>query len=82
VAQDLHKGYGVIVMSPDQDLMSRIVPYVPEHRLDDVMYFDPSDTTSPIIGFNPLAFEPPDDPVEGVVSWDHRSRVDRRCRVV
>ena len=64
MAQDIHKGYGVIVMSPDQDLMTRIVPYIPEHRLDDVIYFDPSDTTSPIIGFNPFFFEPPDDPAE------------------
>ena len=64
VAQDIHKGYGVIVMSPDEDLMRRIVPYIPEHRLDDVIYFDPTDTTFPIIGFNPLSFEPPDDQKE------------------
>ena len=59
VAQDMHRGYGVIVMSPDENLMRRIVPYIPEHRLDDVIYFDPNDTTFPLIGFNPLHFEPP-----------------------
>jgi hypothetical protein len=62
VAQDIHRGYGVIVMSPDEDLMRRIVPYIPEHRLDDVIYFDPTDTTLPMIGFNPFYFEPPDNP--------------------
>jgi hypothetical protein len=61
VAQDIHKGYGVIVMSPDEDLMRRIVPYIPEHRLDDVIYFDPTDTTFPMIGFNPFYFESPDN---------------------
>lgn len=64
VAQDMHKGYGVIVMSPDEDLMNRIVPYIPERRLDDVIYFDPGDTTSPIIGFNPLFLESLDDQKE------------------
>ena len=59
VAQDMRKGYGVIVMSPDEDLMRRIVPYIPEHRLDDVIYFDPGDTTYSLIGFNPLYFETP-----------------------
>ena len=48
-------------MSPDEDLMRRIVPYIPEHRLDDVIYFDPTDTTFPMIGFNPFYFEPPDN---------------------
>jgi hypothetical protein len=62
VAQDIHKGYGVIVMSPDANLMHRIAPYIPEHRLDDVIYIDPGDGILPIIGFNPLYFDAPSDP--------------------
>jgi hypothetical protein len=61
VAQDMHKGHGVIVMSPDQKLLRDLVPYIPERRLDDVICFDPNDTTSPIIGFNPFFFEPPNN---------------------
>jgi hypothetical protein len=61
VVQDIHKGYGVIVMSPDENLMHRIVPHILEHRLDDVIYVDPGDTTSPIIGFNPLFFDASSD---------------------
>ena len=29
------------------------MPYIPENRIDDVVYFNPADTTSPI-PFNPL----------------------------
>src|SRR5439155_24950487 len=43
------------------NLMHRIIPYIPEHRLDDVIYIDPGDTTFPIIGFNPLFFDAPSD---------------------
>jgi hypothetical protein len=54
VFQDLADGGGIGMIAPEQELLTEeIMPYVPENRIDDVVYFNPSDTLSPI-PFNPL----------------------------
>jgi hypothetical protein len=52
--QDIHSGNGIGMLAPEQELLTdEILPYIPEERLDDVVYFDPSNTTAPI-PLNPL----------------------------
>ena len=52
--QDLEFGSGIGIIAPEQELLTEeIMPYIPETRIDDVVYFNPSDTVSPI-PFNPL----------------------------
>jgi Type IV secretion-system coupling protein DNA-binding domain len=52
--QDLSEGNGIGMIAPEQELLTEeIMPYIPDERLDDVVYFNPSDTQSPI-PFNPL----------------------------
>ncbi|MFA5987629.1 MAG: type IV secretion system DNA-binding domain-containing protein [Candidatus Paceibacterota bacterium] len=50
---DIHTGKGVCVIDPHGDLVQDIIKSVPEDRMDDVIYFDPSDLEYPI-SFNPL----------------------------
>src|SRR5205823_9144827 len=53
ITQDIHHGYGVIVLSPENGLFQELLPYIPESRKNDLIYFDPTDIQPPIIGFNP-----------------------------
>lgn len=54
IAHDLNAGYGVVVMTPEQDLINDVLSYVPASRKEDVVYFNPADGTFPIVGFNPF----------------------------
>jgi hypothetical protein len=59
--QDICYGNGVGVLAPEQELITdEILPYMPEERIDDVVYVDPSNTTYPI-PLNPLYLEPDSD---------------------
>ncbi|MFC1616533.1 type IV secretory system conjugative DNA transfer family protein [Patescibacteria group bacterium] len=53
IKEDIEQGKGVGVLDPHGDLVDNVLDYVPEHRIKDVIYFDPSDTEFPI-AFNPL----------------------------
>ena len=55
IAHDLNAGHGVVVMTPERDLINDVLSYVPDSRADDVVYFDASDSTAPAVGFNPFA---------------------------
>lgn len=56
IAQDICYGNGVIVLSPvRKDFFPKLLSFIPEERMDDLIYFDPHDITPPIIGFNPFA---------------------------
>ena len=55
IAHDLNAGHGVVVMTPERDLINDVLSYVPDSRADDVVHFDASDDTSPLVGFNPFA---------------------------
>lgn len=53
VKQDIETGRGVAVLDPHGDLIDRIMEFIPENRLEDVILLDPSDTEYPV-GFNIL----------------------------
>lgn len=55
IAHDLNAGHGVVVMTPERDLINDVLSYVPDSRADDVVHFDASDDTYPLVGFNPFA---------------------------
>ena len=50
---DIHAGKGVCLIDPHGDSAEELIHHIPEGRVDDVIYFDPSDTEYPI-AFNPL----------------------------
>ncbi|MGZ3814084.1 MAG: type IV secretory system conjugative DNA transfer family protein [Mucilaginibacter sp.] len=50
---DIHKGHGVALIEPHGDACKTLLENIPEHRKQDVVYFDATDTTHPT-GFNPL----------------------------
>ena len=51
--QDIKSGKGVCVIDPHGDLIDEIVKFIPPERAEDVIYFDPSETTRPM-GLNLL----------------------------
>jgi len=53
VAQDIAAGEGCAVIDPHGDLADEVLDLVPRHRVDDVVYLDPSDIERPV-GFNPF----------------------------
>jgi hypothetical protein len=53
IMQDIREGNGLAVIDPHGDLIDDILPMIPPKRAEDVILFDPSDTTRPM-GFNML----------------------------
>lgn len=53
IAADILNGEGVGVLDPHGDLIDNVMKYVPEHRMKDVVLFNPADMEYPI-GFNPI----------------------------
>ncbi len=53
IYSDIMSGKGVGVLDPHGDLVDNVLAFVPEHRIKDVIYFDPADVNFPI-SFNPL----------------------------
>jgi hypothetical protein len=52
--QDIDIGHGIGMLAPEQELITEeILPYIPEERIDDVVYFNPANMQSPI-PLNPL----------------------------
>ena len=45
---DIFSGEGLAVLDPHGDLAEAILDYIPKHRINDVVYFNPSDTEYPI----------------------------------
>ena len=46
ILQDIERGAGLCVLDPHGDLTERqILPRIPAHRVDDVIYVDPADAT-------------------------------------
>ena len=56
---DIQKGKGLCVIDPHGDIAESILHYVPEERIDDVIYFNPKDIEFPV-AFNPLKAVHPD----------------------
>ncbi len=53
VIEDILAGRGVGVVDPHGDFAEQLLKFIPENRIDDVIYFNPADIDFPI-GFNPL----------------------------
>ncbi len=53
VLNDIYAGHGVGVVDPHGDFAEKIINYIPPHRINDVVYFNPADIDFPI-GFNIL----------------------------
>jgi len=53
IMQDIRSGQGLAVIDPHGDLVEDILPMIPPQRAEDVILFDPSDSTRPM-GFNML----------------------------
>lgn len=53
IIDDILAGKGVGLIDPHGDFAKEIIYHIPEERIDDVIYFDPSDIEYPI-AFNPL----------------------------
>jgi hypothetical protein len=53
VIQDIVNGEGLALVDPHGDLVQKVIDYVPNHRVNDVIYFNPQDTDFPV-SFNIL----------------------------
>ncbi len=53
IVQDIKNGKGVAVVDPHGDLAEKLLRYIPEDRVKDVIYFNPADLKFPI-GLNLL----------------------------
>ncbi len=48
IIQDINNGQGVCVVDPHGDLVEGVLPRIPPQRAEDVIIFDPSDTSRPM----------------------------------
>ncbi|MDZ4221640.1 MAG: type IV secretion system DNA-binding domain-containing protein [Patescibacteria group bacterium] len=48
IIQDIQAGEGVAVVDPHGDLVEKVVEYIPNERVNDVIYFNPADLDFPI----------------------------------
>lgn len=53
IISDILAGEGVALIDPHGETAEYILDYIPEQRIDDVIYFNPGDQEYPI-GFNPI----------------------------
>lgn len=57
IVQDMALGKGMCLIDPHGELAEDVLAKVPAHRKDDVVYFNPADTSMPL-GLNILEFDP------------------------
>jgi len=55
--QDIREGRGVGFIDPHGDVVEELLGFVPRHRLQDVIYFNPGDVEHPM-GLNMLEYDP------------------------
>lgn len=53
VIQDIYNNRGLALVDPHGDLVEKVLKFIPNHRVNDVIYFNPSDIEHPI-AFNVL----------------------------
>lgn len=53
VYSDIHNGHGVCYIDPHGDTAEKIINFIPSHRINDVVYFNPADMNYPL-AFNVL----------------------------
>jgi len=59
VTADIRRGEGLALIDPHGDLAEKLLHFVPEVRMEDIIYFNPADISYPI-AFNPLEKVHPD----------------------
>mgnify|MGYP001572462060 CR=1 FL=1 len=59
VLSDMYAGHGFALVDPHGDFAEKMIDFVPPHRINDIVYFNPSDLEYPI-GFNILETINPD----------------------
>lgn len=57
IIQDIQSGKGLAVLDPHGDMAEELLPYIPEERLNDVIYFNPDDLEYPV-QLNMLEIDP------------------------
>lgn len=55
---DIYHGNGFAVIDPHGDFAGDVIRYIPQNRVQDVVYFNPADTEYPV-AFNPLEVTDP-----------------------
>jgi hypothetical protein len=60
IRQDIEHGDGVALLDPHGDMVQQVHAAIPEHRRQDLIYFNVPDQTAPM-GFNPLERIPPEE---------------------
>lgn len=58
VIQNIWNGEGLCLVDPHGEVVETVLKMIPEHRVKDVVYFNPADTDF-CIGFNPLELNDP-----------------------
>ena len=58
IIQDIMNGHGVGMLDPHGETIDRVLDRIPDDRVDDVIYFDPSDTERPV-GLNLMQIDDP-----------------------
>jgi len=53
ILSDIYAGHGCCYVDPHGDTAEKLIDFIPSHRINDVIYFNPSDIDYPI-GFNIL----------------------------
>ena len=48
IIDDIRAGHGIAVVDPHGDLVEKIIDFIPDDRIDDIIYFNPSDYEYPI----------------------------------
>jgi len=48
IVEDIRAGRGVAVVDPHGELAEKVIKFIPDDRLSDVIYFNPADTDHPI----------------------------------
>jgi hypothetical protein len=59
VINDIYSGHGIGLVDPHGDFAEKVLNFIPPHRVNDIVYFNPSDIDYPI-GFNILESINPD----------------------
>jgi hypothetical protein len=57
-SQDIARGEGVAILDPHGETIEQVLERIPENRIEDVVYIDPSDTENPV-GLNLLELDDP-----------------------
>lgn len=58
IVQNIQNGEGICVVDPHGELVEEVLSLIPDHRVKDVIYFNPADTDFHI-GFNVLQIDDP-----------------------